>query len=92
MPRLEGQAVDQPGFAAIAETNILEADFAARNLEHAGIGSVAERNRSSDGQHAFLHHANILEDVRNLPSRPVGSTGERSVHNAAQGGRRLVSR
>ena len=57
--------------AAVAELHVVEADFAARHLELGRIRPVGERDRPGDGHHAFLDHADILEDRGDLPGHPA---------------------
>src|SRR5262249_48992316 len=80
----QGQALDHPGFAAIAEMNILEADLSTSYLELLGIWMIDEHDWAGDGHHALLDHSDILEDGRNLPGDPAGDVddlpGERECH------------
>jgi hypothetical protein len=80
----QGQAVDDAALAAVTEAHILKSDLAARHLEGGRIGPVGERDRPGDGHHAFLDHADVLEDRCDLPAHPAGDVddlpGERQRH------------
>src|SRR5262249_32601859 len=67
----QGQALDHPGFTAIAEMNTFEADLSFRYFELLGIWTIDEGDWAGDGHHAFLDHSDILEDGRNLPGDPA---------------------
>ena len=70
---IDREAVDQPAFAAVAETNVLEPKRAARDIERAGVGAVGERVRSRDRHHAFLHDTDIFENAGHLPGHPAAT-------------------
>src|SRR5436189_5687670 len=61
---------------AVVEAHVLEADLAARHLELARARQVAADVRYGDRLHAFLHHADALEDSRYLPAHPAGDVGD----------------
>src|SRR6185312_16523284 len=77
---VEGKAVDQTAFPSIAETNILKMDIAACDCEDTRIRPVGERMRARDREHAFLHHADILEYGRDLIGDPVRDADDLRHH------------
>ena len=60
----------------VAERHILEAYFAARHFERLGAFRPIPRVRHRDRLHAFLHHADVLEDRGHLPAHPARHVGE----------------
>ena len=70
--------------APVAEAHIVERDLAARHVERGRLRCIGERDRACDRHHAFLHHADILEDRGHLIGDPAGHThdlpGERQRH------------
>ena len=60
---------------AIGEAHILETNLAARHLQRARAGPVDPGVRNRNALHAFLHHADVLENAGDLPAHPAGHVG-----------------
>ncbi len=57
------EILQHAGLAAVAEADVLEIDTAGADRQRLGAGRVGQLQRLRDGQHALLHHADILEDL-----------------------------
>ena len=82
--RISALPVAGHDLAAVAETQVLEHDLATRDLELRRLRRVGEPDRLRDRHHAFLHDADVLEDVGHLPGDPARDVddlpGQRQRH------------
>ncbi len=80
----QAQAVDDTNISAVAEAHVLEADLALRHVQLGRVGPIGQGDRPRDRHHAFLDHADVLEDRGDLPGDPARDVddlpGERKRH------------
>ena len=77
------EILQHAGLAAVAEIDVLEVDAAGAHRQRPRIVRIGQLQRLRDGDHALLHHADILEDLGDAHGDLARHVGELQASAAA---------